>query len=150
MNTETAKAVARDARLLLDALNTGFPHNKHNLVQAAMPALIARAEDKPEPRGEFSEEQVRRALRGSLRRQRSGKVETLGLYYSVDTFLLDVISRLRGAEKPAEPAEGGVYRRRGSEKGPLYMYSGGSWSQFGTSVRLATSAMFTDDLERVL
>lgn len=107
--------------------------------------------DKNRSQG-FTEEQVRRAVAESVHEVRETHgvtVKVRGLYGMTETFVSDVITRLRGAEKPAEPVEGGVYR---SPALVLYKRSGARWVTFGSNARLTDDQLnySPEDLERVL
>lgn len=152
MNSETAKEIARDARLLLDALDTGFPHKKWDLVMAAMPAIVtghqmddAQLADKNRAVKErigFTEEQVRKAVTG--RAKQSGYGDE-----SAGRFTGDVIKRLREPETVPEPVEGGVYRSPG---GILHRRSQGRWLMFGLTAKLTDDELGypVEKMERVL
>lgn len=77
--------------------------------------IVTQMDKNRSPRGEFTEEQVRRALRAS------------GL---TKFFIDNLFPLMRMAEKPAEPAEGGVYK---SPADVLYRRSRNYWWMFGSS-----------------
>lgn len=97
----------------------------------------------------FTEEQVRKAVTASVHRPGDQEVRTKGAYWSVDTFAMDVINRLREPEAVPAPVEGAVYR---SPANVLYKRSGDSWLLFGTSSRLAGDQLNypVSEMERVL
>jgi len=92
--------------------------------------------------GEFTGEQVRRAVRNRLAADNNA-------YVTPQRFAAEVVSEMRSTESEPEPADGGVYRR---PSGVLYKRSGGFWQLFGDSGRFTDEQLNfpVSELERVL
>lgn len=144
-------AELNEAAKELDSAQNGYlgklagQADKNRIVKTsrlAMDALLAGT-------GMFTEKQVRRAVAASVHRPGSQEVRTRGVYWSTETFVGDVISRLREPESVPEPVEGGVYRSPGNI---LYRRSQGRWLMFGLTAKLTDDGLGypVEKMERVL
>jgi hypothetical protein len=97
----------------------------------------------------FTEEQVRRAVAASVHCPRSQEVKTRGLYWSIENFVSDVISRLREPETVPAPVEGGVYK---SPADVLYKRRRSGWLLFGSNQVLTDDQLNypVSEMEKVL